>query len=92
MKKAPNDTNFLLHPSEIEDPEELPDLLEYKYCTAYMVNLKRMFMDKFRENSPPLVFHSDNWSRILSAILSMKTMYCRKHNIRLVNPKQRAGQ
>ena len=92
MKKAPSNTDFLLHPSENEDPKELPDLLAYKYCTAYMGNLKIMFMDKFRENTQPLVFQRENWSRILTAILSMKTMYCRKHNIRLVNPKQRAGQ
>ena len=92
MKKAPNDTDLLLHPSENEDPKELPDLLAYKSCTAYTGNLKIMFMDKFRENTPPLVFHRDNWSRILSAILNMKTIYCRKHNIRLVNPKKRAGQ
>ena len=92
MKKAPNDTDFLLHPSENKDPQELPNLLAYKTCTSYMGILKIMFMDKFRENTPPLVFHRENWSRILSAILSMKTIYCRKHNIRLVNPKQRAGQ
>ena len=92
MKKAPNDTGFFLHPSETEDPKELPDLLEYKTCTAYMGNLKIMFMEKFRENKKPLVFQREHCSRILAAILSMKTEYCRKHNIRLVNPKQRAGQ
>ena len=92
MKKVPNDTDFLLHPSENEDPKELPDLLSYKTCTAYMGNLKITFMDKFRENTQPLVFKREHWSRILSTILSMKTEYCRKHNIRLVNPKQRAGQ
>ena len=92
MKKAPNDTGFLLHPSENEDPKELPDLLAYKSCTAYMGNLKIMFMDKFRENTQPLVFHRENCSRILSAILGMKTIYCRKNKTRLVNPKQRAGQ
>ena len=54
--------------------------------------IKKMFMDKSRENKPPTVFHSDHCSRIRSAILGMKTIYCRKHNIRLVNPKQRAGQ
>ena len=72
MKKAPNDTDLLLYPTENEDPKELPDLLAYKPCTAYMGHLKIMFMDKFRENTPPLVFHRENWSRILSAILSMK--------------------
>ena len=92
MKKAPNDTDFLLHPSENEDPKELPDLLAYKTCIAYMGNLKIMFMDKFRENTQPLVFQREHWSRILAAILSMKTEYRGKHNIRLVNPKQRAGQ
>ena len=92
MKKAPNDTDLLLHPSENEYPKELPDILAFKSCTAYMGNLKIMFMDKFRENKPPMVFHRDHWSRILSEILSMKTIYCRKHNIRLVNPKQQAGQ
>ena len=60
MEKAPNDTDFLLHPSENEDPKELPDLLAYKSCTSYMGNLKIMFMDKFRENTPPLVFHREN--------------------------------
>ena len=47
MKKAPNDTDLLLHPSENEDPKELPDLLAYKSCTAYMGNLKIKFMEKF---------------------------------------------
>ena len=28
-KKGPNDTDFLLHPSENEDPKELPDILAY---------------------------------------------------------------
>ena len=92
MKKGPNDTYFLLHQSENEDPKELPDLLAYKTCTAYMGNLKIMFMDKLRENTQPLVFQREHWSRILAAILSIKTEYCRKHKIRLVNPKQRAGQ
>ena len=92
MKKAPNGTDLLLHPSKNEDPKELPDLLAFKSCTAYMGNLKIIFMEKFRENKPPLVFHRDNWSRILSANLNMKTIYCRKQNTRLVNPKQRAGQ
>ena len=46
-KKDPNDTDFLLHPSENEYPKGLPDLLEFKSCTAYMGNLKTMFMDKF---------------------------------------------
>ena len=67
--------NFFLHPSENEDPKELPDLLAYKSCISYMGNLKIMFMDKLQENTQPLVFQRDNWSRILSAILSMKTMY-----------------
>ena len=92
MKKAPNDTDFLLNTSENEDTKELPDLLAFKSCTAYMGNLKITFMEKFLENKPPLVFYRDHWSRILSAILNMKTIYCEKHNIRIVNPKQRAGQ
>ena len=74
MKKAPNDNDFLLHPSENEYPEELPNLLAYKTCTAYMGILKIMFMDKFRENTQPLVFQRENWSRILTAILSMKIL------------------
>ena len=92
MKKAPNDTYLLLHAPENEYHKGLPDLLAFKSCTAYMGNLKTMFMDKFRENKPPKVFHRDHWSRILSAILNMKTIYCRKHNIRLVNTKKRSGQ
>ena len=36
MKKAPNNTDLLLHPSENEDPKELPDLLAFKFCTEYM--------------------------------------------------------
>ena len=40
----------------------------------------------------PIVFYNYHWSKILSAILGMKTIYCKKHNIRLVNPKQRAGR
>ena len=47
MKKALDDTDLLLHPSENEYPKELPDLLAYKTCAAYMGNLKMMFMDKF---------------------------------------------
>ena len=39
-----------------------------------------------------MVFHRDHWSRILSVILNMKNIYFRKHNTRLVNPKQRAVQ
>ena len=50
MKKAPNDTDLLLHPSENEDPKELPDLLAFKSCTVYMGNLKIIIMEKFREN------------------------------------------
>ena len=92
MKKAPSDTDLLLHPSENEDPKELSDILAFKFCTSYMGKLKTMFIDKFRENQPPKVFYRDHWSRILSAILNMKTIYCRMHNIRLVNPKQRAVQ
>ena len=92
MKKAQNDTNLLLHPLENQYDKGLPDLLAFKYCTAYMGILKTMFMDKFREKKLPIVFHRDHCSRILSAILGMKNIYCRKHNIRLVNPKQRAGQ
>ena len=91
-KKARNDTDLLLHPPEKEDDKWLPDLLAFKYCTAYMGNLKTMFMDKFREKKPPIVFHRDHWSRILSAIFGMKTIYCTKHNIGIVNPKQRSGQ
>ena len=91
-RKARNDTALLLHPSEKEDYKGLPDILSFKSCTSYMGNLKKMFIDEFREKEPPIVFHKDHWSKILGAILSMKTIYCRKHNIRLVNPKKRAGQ
>ena len=49
-------------------------------------------MDKFREKAPPIVFYKDHWSEILSAILVMNTIYCRKHNIRLVDSKKRSGQ
>ena len=72
MKKAPKDTDFLLHPSENEDPKEIPDILAFKSCTAYKGNLKTMFMDKFRENKPPKVFNRNHWSGILSEILNMK--------------------
>ena len=47
MKKTPNDTDLLLHPTENEDHKGLPDILAFKSCTAYMGNLKTMFMDKF---------------------------------------------
>ena len=46
MKKAPNDTDLLLHPPENEDHQELPDLLAFKCCKAYMGNLKTMFIEK----------------------------------------------
>ena len=38
MKKAPNDTDLLLHPPENEDHKGLTDLLAFKSCTAYMGN------------------------------------------------------
>ena len=91
-KKSRNDNFLLMHPPENEDDKGLPDILALNSCTAYMENLKIMLIDKFRENEPPIVFHRDHWSRILNAILAMKTIYCRKNNIRLVNTKQRAGQ
>ena len=47
MKTARNDTDLLLHPPENEDHKGLPYLLAFKSCTAYMGNLKKMFMDKF---------------------------------------------
>ena len=92
MKKPRNDTDLLLHPPENEDHKGLPDLLAFNSCTAYMGNLKTMFMDKFQEKEPNIFFHRDYWGKILSAILGMKNINCRKHNIRHVNPKQRAGQ
>ena len=90
-KKARNDT-VLLHPSEKEDDKGLPNILAFKSCAVYMGNLKTMFIDKFREKEPPIVFFKDHWSKILGEILGMKTIYCRKHNNRLVNTKQRSGQ
>ena len=62
MKKAWNDTDLLLHTPLNEDQKGLPYLLAFKSCTAYMSNLKTMFMDKFREKEPPIVFHKDHWS------------------------------
>ena len=91
-KVARTDTFLLLHPSEKEDDKGLPDILAFKSCTAYMRNLKTMFIDKFREKEPTIVFHKYHWSKSLGAILGMKNIYCRKHNIKLVNPKQQAGQ
>ena len=38
MKKAPNDTDLLLHPSEDEYHKGLPDILAFKSCTAYVGN------------------------------------------------------
>ena len=73
MKKAPNDNDLLLHPSENEYPKELPDLLAFKSCTAYMGNLKIIFMKKLREKEPSIVFHKDHRSKFLGAILDMKT-------------------
>ena len=64
----------------------------FKSCQAYMVNIKTMFIDKFREKEPPIVFHKEHCSKILGEILGMKTIYCSNHNIKLVIPKQRAGQ
>ena len=91
-KKARNDTVLLLHPPEKEYDKGLPDLLVFKSCIAYMGNLKTMFIDKFREKETPIVFHKYHWSKTLGAILSMKTIYCWEHTIKIVNPKQRAGQ
>ena len=73
-KKARTDNFLLLNPSEREDDTELPGLLVFKSCTSYMVNLKTMFIDKFREKEPPIFFHKDHWSKILRAILGMKTI------------------
>ena len=72
---------------EKENGKGLPDILAFKSCQANMRNLKTLFINKFFEKEPPMVFHKEHWSKILDGILSMKTVYCRKHNIRLVDPK-----
>ena len=69
----------------------LPDILASKSYQAYMGNTSTIFINKFREKEPPIVFHKEHWSKILGAILVMKTIYWRKHNIKLVNPKQQEG-
>ena len=85
-------TLLLLHPSEKRNDKWLPYLLAFNSCHAYMVNPKKIFLKNFREKEPPVVFHKENWSKILDAILGMKTIYCRKHNIKLVNPKKLSGK
>ena len=40
MKKAPNDTDLLLHTSENKDHKGLPDILAFKSCKAYIGNIK----------------------------------------------------
>ena len=67
-KKVRNDALLLLHLPEKEDDKWLPDLLTFKSCTSHMGNLKTMFIDKFREKEPPIVFHKDHWSKSLGAI------------------------
>ena len=83
---------MLLHPSEEVNDKVLPYILVFKSCQAYMVNIETMFINKFHEKEPPVVFHKEHWSKILGAILGMKTIYRRKHNIKIINTKQQAGQ
>ena len=83
---------FFLHPSYKVNGKVLPDILAFKSFQAFMVNLKTVFINKFREKEPPVVFHKEHWSKIIGAILGMKTTYCRTYNTKLVNPKQQAGK
>ena len=83
---------FLLHTLERRNGKGLYDLLDFKPCESYMGNLNTLFTNKFREKEPPIVFHKEHWSKILGSILGMKTDYCRNHNIKLVNTKQRSGK
>ena len=87
-KVARTATVLLLHPSEKEDDKGLPDLLVFNSFTAYMEDLKTMFIDKFHEKEPSIFFHKGHWSKILSAILGMKTIYCRNNNIKIFDTKQ----
>ena len=57
-----------------------------------MGNLKNMFTDKFRDKTPPTVFYKLYWRKLLSAVLSMKTEYGRKNNLKLIKSKERLGK
>ena len=82
---------LLLHTSEKGNGKGLPFLLAFKSCQYYMGNLNTMFINKFHEKEPPIVFHKEHWSKTLGVILGMKTVYWGKQNIKLVNPNQQAG-
>ena len=71
-KKDWTATFLLLHLPEKEDDKGLLDLLAFMSCTAYVGNLKTMFIDKLREKLTPIFFHKEHWSKILGAILGMQ--------------------
>ena len=54
--------------------------------------MKTVFINKFCEEEPPIVFYKEHLSKILGEILGMKTVYYSTHNIKLVNPKKLADK
>ena len=82
----------MLHPSEKGNGKDLPNVLDFNSCTSYIGNLKAMFTNKLGERNPPIIFHKEPWSKILGAIMDMKTYYFRKHGIKIINPKQQANK
>ena len=57
-----------------------------------MGNLKTMFTNKFCDKDPPAVFPKLHWGKRFSEVLTMKTEYCMKNNLKLTNPKEQAGK
>ena len=82
----------MLQPPEEVNGKVLPNILPFNLCQSYMGNLKTMFINKFREKEPTIVFCKEHRSKILGTILGMKTVYRMKRNIKLVNPNQRSGK
>ena len=57
-----------------------------------MGNLKTIFTNKFWYKYAPTVFHELHWGKRLLAVLTMKTKYCRKNNLNLINPNKRSSK
>ena len=51
-----------------------------------------MFTNKFCKKELLVVLYMVHWSKIIAAVCAMKMEYCGKHNIKLINPKQRGGK
>ena len=57
-----------------------------------MINLKTMFTNNFLEKDPLVVLQKEHWSKILSAVRAMTIEYCRKNNIKLIDPKKQVDK